>query len=598
MGTSVRLDSNRTQWPGRDRSSSRAHAHNLKGIDVALPRDSLVVVTGPRARASRPSPSTPSTPRASGATSSRSRRTRANSSSRSRSRTSSGSTASLRPSPSSSARLSKSPRSTVGTVTEIADYLRLLFARVGVPHCPSCGSADRGPDGPADRRPRPHAPAHHSPLGARPHLPRPQGRARSSVREAAPRRVRAGARRRRRAWTSATTSSSIDPVPARPRVIVDRLVMKDGLRRAAHRRVELAPHSWARAWSARALARRRATEPPRARRQGLSGPSAGKRGEVLRSPNASPAWPAASRSRESSHGSSPSTGRTARAPPATGSACATWSTRSGSSAIPRLSSARGRAPRPWAAPGLGGAGDAELSRRRPWRRPGRAVVQAPEEPTGTSSSSAPTARSPRRAAPAEGQARAKMKPYEGIVPRIEGAPRRPVAPDVEADDPDEDEGAVGEDYSSGASSVRRTCTACKGLRLRPEALAVKLGSCNIAEIRGSTPPPRRARLRRAHREGRDGGRLLPPRPRPSPRRCSEDGGRRASASSSTSGSTTSRSIARADALRWRRAAHPARHADRRGAGRRAVRARRAFGGLARPRQHPPSRSSTATRRYR
>src|SRR5437870_11606581 len=35
--------------------------------------------------------------------------------------------------------LSKSPRSTVGTVTEIADYLRLLFARVGVPHCPRCG---------------------------------------------------------------------------------------------------------------------------------------------------------------------------------------------------------------------------------------------------------------------------------------------------------------------------------------------------------------------------------------------------------------------------------------------------------------------------
>ncbi len=35
--------------------------------------------------------------------------------------------------------LAKSPRSTVGTVTEIADYLRLLFARVGMPHCPSCG---------------------------------------------------------------------------------------------------------------------------------------------------------------------------------------------------------------------------------------------------------------------------------------------------------------------------------------------------------------------------------------------------------------------------------------------------------------------------
>jgi excinuclease ABC subunit A len=35
--------------------------------------------------------------------------------------------------------LSKSPRSTVGTVTEIADYLRLLYSRVGVPHCPKCG---------------------------------------------------------------------------------------------------------------------------------------------------------------------------------------------------------------------------------------------------------------------------------------------------------------------------------------------------------------------------------------------------------------------------------------------------------------------------
>ncbi|WWU64522.1 excinuclease ABC subunit UvrA [Clostridium baratii] len=34
---------------------------------------------------------------------------------------------------------SKNPRSTVGTITEIYDYLRLLYARVGVPHCPKCG---------------------------------------------------------------------------------------------------------------------------------------------------------------------------------------------------------------------------------------------------------------------------------------------------------------------------------------------------------------------------------------------------------------------------------------------------------------------------
>jgi excinuclease ABC subunit A len=33
----------------------------------------------------------------------------------------------------------KNPRSTVGTVTEIYDYLRVLYARVGIPHCPHCG---------------------------------------------------------------------------------------------------------------------------------------------------------------------------------------------------------------------------------------------------------------------------------------------------------------------------------------------------------------------------------------------------------------------------------------------------------------------------
>ena len=59
---------------------------------------------------------------------------------------------------------SKNPRSTVGTVTEIYDYLRLLWARVGTPHCPICGKeiqpADHRPDhrpgdGPARGHPHP-----------------------------------------------------------------------------------------------------------------------------------------------------------------------------------------------------------------------------------------------------------------------------------------------------------------------------------------------------------------------------------------------------------------------------------------------------------
>ena len=39
---------------------------------------------------------------------------------------------------------SRNPRSTVGTVTEIYDYLRLLWARIGKPHCPNCGEPIAG----------------------------------------------------------------------------------------------------------------------------------------------------------------------------------------------------------------------------------------------------------------------------------------------------------------------------------------------------------------------------------------------------------------------------------------------------------------------
>jgi excinuclease ABC subunit A len=36
----------------------------------------------------------------------------------------------------------KNPRSTVGTITEIYDYLRLLFSKIGVPHCPECSKCE------------------------------------------------------------------------------------------------------------------------------------------------------------------------------------------------------------------------------------------------------------------------------------------------------------------------------------------------------------------------------------------------------------------------------------------------------------------------
>ena len=74
---------------------------------------------------------------------------------------------------------SRNPRSTVGTVTEIYDYLRLLFARVGHPHCPNCGRPIARPVGRADRRPA----CWRCPTGTRLHglragRARPQGRVR------------------------------------------------------------------------------------------------------------------------------------------------------------------------------------------------------------------------------------------------------------------------------------------------------------------------------------------------------------------------------------------------------------------------------------
>ena len=46
----------------------------------------------------------------------------------------------------------RNPRSTVGTVTEIYDYFRLLYARIGIPHCPKCGKEIKKTDSRSDGR--------------------------------------------------------------------------------------------------------------------------------------------------------------------------------------------------------------------------------------------------------------------------------------------------------------------------------------------------------------------------------------------------------------------------------------------------------------
>ena len=116
-----------------------ARAHNLKNIDVEIPRDKLVVVTG--LSGSGKSSLAFDTLYAEGqrryveSLSAYARQFLGN-----MEKPDVDSIDGLSPAISIDQKTtSKNPRSTVGTVTEIYDYFRLLYARVGIPHCPKCG---------------------------------------------------------------------------------------------------------------------------------------------------------------------------------------------------------------------------------------------------------------------------------------------------------------------------------------------------------------------------------------------------------------------------------------------------------------------------
>jgi excinuclease ABC subunit A len=123
---------------------SGAREHNLKGIDVELPRDALIVITG--LSGSGKSSLAFDTIYAEGQ-----RRYVESLSAYARQflgvmeKPDVDSIEGLSPAISIDQRTtSRNPRSTVGTVTEIYDYLRLLWARIGVPHCPTCGEPIAG----------------------------------------------------------------------------------------------------------------------------------------------------------------------------------------------------------------------------------------------------------------------------------------------------------------------------------------------------------------------------------------------------------------------------------------------------------------------
>ena len=117
-----------------------AHEHNLKGIDVDIPRNEFVVLTG--MSGSGKSSLAFDTIYAEGQ-----RRYMESLSSYARQflgqmeKPNVDQIEGLSPAISIDQKsTNRNPRSTVGTVTEIYDYFRLLYARIGIPHCPKCGS--------------------------------------------------------------------------------------------------------------------------------------------------------------------------------------------------------------------------------------------------------------------------------------------------------------------------------------------------------------------------------------------------------------------------------------------------------------------------
>ncbi|MCK7496697.1 MAG: hypothetical protein MZW92_41655 [Comamonadaceae bacterium] len=131
-----------------------ARTHNLQNIDLDLPRDRLIVITG--LSGSGKSSLAFDTLYAEGQ-----RRYVESLSAYARQFLSRDGEAGRRPHRGPVARRSPSsrnpprtiPRSTVGTVTEIYDYLRLLYARAGVPRCPDARQRPRRPDRQPDGRP-------------------------------------------------------------------------------------------------------------------------------------------------------------------------------------------------------------------------------------------------------------------------------------------------------------------------------------------------------------------------------------------------------------------------------------------------------------
>ncbi|MDP9000909.1 MAG: excinuclease ABC subunit UvrA [Myxococcota bacterium] len=355
--------------------------------------------------------------------------------------------------------LSKSPRSTVGTVTEIADYLRLLYARVGVPHCPNCGKRIEAQTvqqivdrilGLAE--------------GTKLSVMAPIARARKGELKLELERLRReGFVRVRIDGSVVDLGDELELDRSRAHdldVVVDRLVLKEGLKGRLTDSVELA----LKLGEGRLLVQAGDDEPFWMSERfacidcGISLPPVEPRMFSFNGP----------------HGACPACDGLGARDVVDPDRCVgdgrhtlregvvlAWGRRGSVALATELARV---------VEVLGVSPDVA------WSKLGDDEKKAILFGTGNVDG---------RARKREGR---KSKGYEGIVPRL--AQRLASLADTrvdppEDDDPDASEGGIADD-ELGRFLVTRTCDACNGKRLRPEALAVKLGEKDIAQV-GSMP---------------------------------------------------------------------------------------------------------------
>ena len=345
--------------------------------------------------------------------------------------------------------LSKSPRSTVGTVTEIADYLRLLYARVGVPHCPRCGKRIEAQ---TVQQIVDHVLALRE--GTRLSVLAPIARTRKGeLRLELERLRREGFVRARIDGSVVDLGDELDLDRTRTHdldVVVDRIVLKDGQKGRLTDSVELAlKHG-----EGRLLVQAGDDEPFWMSERfacidcGISLPPIEPRMFSFNGP----------------HGACPACDGLGAREVVDPERCVGDARHTLREGVVLAWGRRGSV-----------ALATELARAVEVLRLGPDVPwgELPEEQKKAILFGAPI--------------KGKRKGYEGVVPRLE-ARLAALSDPQRAEEPEELDAGEGEirDDDVGRFLVTRTCSACGGKRLRPEALAVKLGDKDIAQV-GAMP---------------------------------------------------------------------------------------------------------------